>query len=126
MAVYGWDVVVGDVQIPATGTTNMSSVFTVPRGAFSVAIHVPTLQGSTPTLLIQSLEPNDDKATEVWRPTNVFDLTTGTSVALDEIGHAKVTTLPVTAIGGGVHRFQASTDQSSGPSTVKVVFMISR
>jgi len=52
-----------------------------------------------------------------------MNLADGSLVALDGITENKATTIPVTATGGGVLRFVATADQSSGATTIKVDFL---
>lgn len=121
MALHGWDVVPADLAMPATGT-DTSAPTTIPKNAIALAVHTPTSLGGA-TLKLQSLDHAADTATEVWRDVQVFNLADGTFVALDGIPENKVTTLPITATGGGNIRFVASADQSSGPTTIKLDFL---
>lgn len=125
MASYGWDIVPGDVAMPATGETVNSAPFSVPKGAFSLAIHAPTSFVGGGTVKIQSLDPDDDQAAEAWRDVQWVNLADGTFIAADQIPQNKVTTIPVAAIGGGVLRFVATTDQSGAATVIKVAFLVS-
>ena len=126
MANYGWDVVTADVRMPvASDATGLNTQgFSVPKGAFSMAIHTPTSFVGGGTVKIQSLDPNDDQTTEAWRDVQWVNLADGTFVQADQIPQNKVTTIPVTAVGGGVLRFVASTDQSGTATTIKVAFLV--
>ena len=123
MTTYGWDVVPANVAMPATGQTVNSSPFAVPKDAISMAIHTPTSLAGSATVKLQSLDQVDSQATENWRDVQVFNLADGTFTALDGIPENKVTTLPITATGGGVLRFVATADQSGAPSTIRVDFL---
>ena len=122
MANYGLDVVPANVAMPATGQTVNSSPFAVPKDAISMAIHTPTSLGGA-TVKLQSLDQVDSQATENWQDVQVFNLADGTFTALDGILENKVTTLQITATGGGMLRFVATADQSGAPSTIRVDFL---
>jgi hypothetical protein len=124
VANYGWDIVPADVAMPISGGTVNSAAFSVPRGAFSMAIHTPTAFDGGATVKLQSLDPNDDQTTEAWRDVQWVNLADGTFIAADQIPQNKVTTIPVTATGGGVLRFVASGDQSGAASVIKVAFLV--
>ncbi len=120
----GWNGIQANVTMPtATDGTNSRPV-AVPRGAKAVTIFVPALVGVASTLLIQSLTPDDDGATEVWTTITVFDLTDGTFEALDALPESTVVTIPVSALGGGVIRFVASAAQTGAADaiTIKLLF----
>lgn len=123
MANYGWDVVPVDVAMPLSGQTVNSAPFSVPKAAISMAIHTPTSFAGSGTVKLQSLDPADSQTTETWRDVQVMNLADGSFVALDGMAQNLVTTLPVTATGGGVLRFVASGDQSGAPTTIKVAFL---
>lgn len=121
MTTYPWDMQHAEPLMPATGETVNGQPFPVPRRAKSLAIHCPTLVASA-TLKIQALKPADSAASETWSDVHTFNLADGTMVQLDGIQEARVTTLPASATGGGMLRFVASSDQSSAPVTIPVVF----
>ncbi len=110
--------------MPATGGTVNSDSFPVPKAAISMAIHTPAAFAGGATVKLQSLDHDTDQATEAWKDVQVFNLADGTFVALDGIAANLVTTLPITATGGGNLRFVASADQSGAPTTIKVDFLV--
>jgi hypothetical protein len=125
MTIYGWNTVPVNVAMPISGGTVNSAPFSVPMDAFSLAIHTPTSLGGA-TVKLQSLDHDTDQVTEVWRDVSCFNLADGTFTALDGIPENAVTTLPITATGGGVLRFVASATQAASPSTIKVDFLCGR
>lgn len=114
----------GEVRIPrgapyaGTDLTVNSAPFTVPKGAFVMTIHAPTLAGS---LTIQALDPDTDQATEVWR--TVSAATGVTLVPLTAIAASGLAvTYQVAQLGGGVLRFVSSTTEAASPQTIKLTF----
>ena len=122
MTIHGWNGVPGDVVMPQAGGTTASQPFSVPKNAISLAIHTPTSLGGA-TVKLQSLDHDADTASEAWRDVKCFNLADGTFIALAAIPENQVTTLPITATGGGVLRFVATADQSGSPSVIKVDFL---
>ena len=123
MTIYGWNVVPGDIRMPAAGETVNGAWFSVPKNAISLAIHTPTSFVGGASIKIQSLDHDSDVAAEAWRDVKCFNLADGTFINLDGIAENQVTTLPITATGGGVLRFVASGDQSAAPTIIKVDFI---
>jgi hypothetical protein len=117
-AALSWNGVIERIAMPAAGETVNSEWFVVPRGAKSVQIHAPALAAAQ-TMKIQALTPVDTvmnipPASYTWLDVSTMDLSTaGTLRPLNAIPKSAVTTIPVTALGGGVLRF-VSTGTESG------------
>jgi hypothetical protein len=128
MAVYGWDGVPGSVRMPITGGTVNSEPFSCPKGSVVATFYVPALAGTT-TLKLEALVPASDVATEVWLPLATFDFSAAAPTApvtLDEIPESTATSIPITALGAGVLRFVASSDQSTVPVQIPMFFAMTR
>lgn len=125
MAGLGFEGVPGRPLMPASGETVNGEPFVVPKGARSLTVHVPALVGAGATLKIQSLAPTATALTsQTWADAYAFDVTDGSSEALDGLVESTTVTLPVTATGGGTLRFVASQDQSSVPVDIPVFFAL--
>jgi len=121
MSYKAWNSPYDIVYMPTLVNGTLSQPFSVPKGAKSVAIHVPTLVGVATTILIEALQPPvSANVTEVWDEVFVFDLTDGTTEQLNAIPEEQVTTLPVTALGGGVFRFVASAAQTGAVDAISI------
>jgi hypothetical protein len=121
VAIYGRDSLTGYVAMPLAGQTVNGAPFSVPKGAFAMTIHCPTLAGGPATLTIQALDPDTDQASETWR--TISAATGVTLVPLTAIAASGIAiTYQLAQIGGGVLRFVASADQSAAPITIKVSF----
>lgn len=133
---YVWDSDPCHVTLPApspksyvagTPETVNSEQFNVPRGAFAMTIHVPTLASGGDTVKLQSLASQaSDQETDAWRDLSVFNPADGTRTAIDELPSNSATTIPCAVTGGGVMRFTASADQSASPVSIRVAFLITR
>ena len=120
MTIYGREGVPGHCLMPAAGETVNGAPFTVPKGAYAMTIHCPTL-ASAATLTIQALDPDTDQATEVWR--TISAVTGVTAVPLTAIAaSALALTYDIRQTGGGVLRFVASATQAVSPVTIKLTF----
>lgn len=118
----GWDVIIAKPRMPILGGTVNSEPITIPQGSLSVTIHIPTLAGAA-TVLLQVLDPiTPDPVTGTWRPLTVFNLSAGGVQALAAMAGNQAITLPVAALGGGVFRLVASSDQSGSPLNVACAF----
>lgn len=119
---YGWDGILPKPRMPAVGETVNGEPFSVPRGSQAVTFHVPTLAGAT-TLKLQALDPQGhDSASPVWRDIYIFNIAAGGVQQLAAIPEDAATTLPTAAIGAGVLRLVASSDQSAAPVNISIVF----
>lgn len=118
---YGFDGVWAYPLLPISGGTVNSEPFTIPQRARSIALHVPNLAG-TDTIKLQALTPAQDieSTTEAWVDIFVFDLTDGTTEALDGIPESQVTVIPTSALGSTVIRLVSSGDESGAPVRVPV------
>lgn len=116
-----WDSDLGFVNMPTAGGTVNSDVFTVPKGAYTMTVHCPTL-ASAATLAIQVLMPQvDDQVADVWSTASSVSgvtLTAYTGIVLTNLS----ATIPISALGGGVMRFVASATQAGAPTVIKLVF----
>jgi hypothetical protein len=121
MSAKVWNAVWDAVTLPTTTNGTNSQPFSVPKGAKSVGIHVPDLVGVASTVHIEALQPPvSEGVTEVWTAVSVFDLTDGTVEALNAIPESAVTTLPTSALGGGVFRFVASAAQTGSADALTI------
>lgn len=110
------------VTIPDATDGTASRSFSIPKGAKTVAIHVPDLVGAN-TLKIQALQPRDnDQQAETWKDVSatVITGTSPTYCALSGIPENAVTTLPVAALGGGIFRFVASGAQTGAADALTI------
>lgn len=117
-----WDAVLAKPRLPATGGTVNSDPVTVPRGSLTMTLHATALAAAA-TMAIQALDPNTpDPTAGTWRQVSVFILAAGGVQALSAISGGAAVTIPISALGGGVIRFVASSDQSAAPQNLGVVF----
>ena len=129
MTIYGWDTVPVDTTMPASGQTVNGTPFSVPRGTYAATFYIPDLVGAATTCKLQALVPNTDQAAEVWLDLKTFDFSATAPtvpIALDELPEATATTIPGSALAGGVFRLVASVDQSSVPVRIPVGFVVTR
>lgn len=124
MAVYGWDAISPKPRMPALGGTTDSDAITVPKGTQTVSFHMPALAAAA-TWKLQALDPigSDRTSTEVWRDIQVFNLASGGIQPLSAVPNgSRVTTFPISAMGGGIIKVVASGDQSGSPFFFSVLF----
>ena len=123
MTSYAWDALLPKPRMPEVGQTVNGQAFVVPRGSQTMTIHIPTLV-SNATLKLQVLDPvgSGQAATETWRDLNVFNLSAGGVQPLSTLVSPQAVTLPISATGSGTMRLVASSDQSSVPVNISIVF----
>src|SRR2546426_364565 len=55
----GWDVIVTYPKMPDDGETVNGQIFSCPKGARTIGLHIGNLTGSSPTVKLQALDPVD-------------------------------------------------------------------
>jgi hypothetical protein len=117
------------VTLPTVADGDTSRPFSVPSGAKSLTVFIPSVAG-TPTFKVQALVPPDgDQDTEVWLDLSYMplDAAGGAPTALDGLPESTAIALPVSAFGGGVFRFVASATLTSTPAdsvTIRVAYTV--
>jgi hypothetical protein len=127
MSAFAWNHPFDAITLPDATNGTASRAFSVPKSARGVTFIVPDLVGVATTVLLQTMTPpTQDGATPTWVALSAFDLTDGTVEALDAIPESAATSLPATALGGGMLRFVASAAQTGAPDalTIYAVWML--
>jgi len=128
---YAWNGIIVYPLLPETGGTVNSERMIVPRGADTMTIHVPNFTG-TPTVTLRTLAPQvAADGSESWTTIKVLQLEAAADAypAIDSIPEGAAgppvvgaVVLYKSAFGCGILRLVTSSDVSSAPVRVSVVF----